>query len=142
MSPPIAWRSFLTVSGTLGLSTLAGCNALGAGGNAISVVVENNHDRLHMGTVSVMSHFDGGYGFVDYFSGNWQTDGVERFDDAIRGPDSEPWLTVLAMLDDETVARRDFRLSLDAEAIRIQVSSAGELTIGADPSGMTTPIPE
>lgn len=74
---------------------------------------------------------DTGLGFTEYFTETWLVDasGEHSFEDGLAFTDDEPELMVLAMLEDETSKRAQFRFDFDLAELRVRVTEAGDIAV-------------
>jgi len=99
----------------------------------IPVVLENQHDRKHMLSVSITSIPDEMSGFTTYFDETWELSAGEsrtyNDEDGLTLGDYGPEVMALAVLDDETTTRSDFGLGFDLDEIRVFITANGDIEV-------------
>lgn len=128
-------RNALHLLGTGLVTGLAGCSAVPFGSEQeyAPVVLENDHDRKHMMSVTVTTVPEGPGGFTEYFSDVWLVEAGEEhaFEEGLAFTDHQPELMVLVVLEDETAKRAEFSFDFDLEELHVVVTEAGEIAVQA-----------
>lgn len=123
-------RNFLQLGALGAVSALSGCTtSFGNSQESAAVVVENNHDTVHLLSVAVSTQPDDGGGYTEYFSETLQIQSGERetFEQGLAFTDYAPNLFAMTMIDDETTSTTEFELGLDVQELRVQITENGQI---------------